>query len=218
MGQILTTLRALFYEIVASKKGVRPSFEPAHAVKLLLILYEREPIGRNTLSKMLSLSITSVRTLIRRMKEWELISVDTVGGCYLTNKGREVVSKILSIVPRICDISRIIGEDLRLAKYAWASVIKQGVALIEKIGIVNVRDSVVAHGSKASLIIFASNEHTYIPPDYSFNETKYSSLRRLKELLAPGNGDAIIVSFSEDPIRAEKALLNTIIDLFLDFK
>jgi hypothetical protein len=41
-------------------------------------------------------------------------------------------------------------------------------------------------------------------------------LKSLREFLAAENGDAIIISFSEDSARAEIALLNAVIDLFLD--
>jgi hypothetical protein len=214
--KFVATLKALLQEIAASRKGVKPSFEAVHVIKTFLILYENEPMGRNTLSKMLGLSITSTRTLIRRMREWSLVNVDVIGGCYLTERGREVATKILNTVPKVCDVSKVLGEDLRLAGYAWASLIRHGVPLIEKIGIINVRDRVIAYGSKAALIVFISNGQAYIPPDYSLNEMKYGSLKRLREFLVASDKDAILVSFSEDVTKAERALLNVIIDLFLD--
>jgi predicted transcriptional regulator len=216
MGCILVTIKTLLHEIAASRKGIKPAFEPAHVIKALLILYEREPIGRNTLSKMLGLQVTSTRTLIRRMKEYELLLVDVVGGCYLTEGGKKIVEKILSVMPKIVEVTRILGEDIRLAKCAWACVVRQGAVLIQNIGVVNVRDKIIAHGSKAALIIFISNGHAYLPPERLFDETRYSNLKSLREFLAAENGDAIIISFSEDPARAEIALLNAVIDLFLD--
>ena len=213
----MTDIRTLVYNVCSSKRGVKPLIEPAHVIKALLLLYEREPMGRTLLSKFLNLGPASVRTLIRRLKEYDLVRVDNVGGCLLTEKGREIARAILGIAPVIRNVSDAINDELKLAYYAWASLIKQGVKIIERLGVVNVRDRIILYGAKAALIVFINEKYAYIPPDTSLNELRYRSLRELKMLMQAYTGDAVIVSFSDNMNIAEKALLNTIADLFLDY-
>ena len=209
------SLNKLFFDISSSRRGVKPSFEPAHVLKALMLLYENEPIGRTKLSKLLGIGVTSTRTLIRRLKDYKLILIDDVGGCILTEKGREIISMINEVVAKVENVSTIIEDDLKLAQSSYASVIRNGVDIINKIGIVNVRDKVIYYGAKAALIIFADEEHVYIPPDKTFNELKYRSLAKLKQFLHIAPGEAVVVAFADNAQIAEKALLNAIIELFL---
>lgn len=209
------SIKSIFYGVASCRRDVKPLFEPAHALKALLLLYEKEPIGRNLLSKMLGIGVASTRTLIKRLKEYDLIFVDNVGGCLLTEKGRNIVTKIRGVVRKIEDISMIIAKDFMLGSHSWIAVIEDGVELAKKYGIIAIRDRLISYGAKAALIIFVEDS-AYIPPDKSLNESRYHTLRFLKEFLSLKYGDASIVSFADDPLTAEKALLNTIIDMFLD--
>ncbi|MEM0026759.1 MAG: DUF4443 domain-containing protein [Ignisphaera sp.] len=209
------SVKSIFYDVASGRRGVKPLFEPAHVLKALLLLYEKEPMGRNLLSKMLGIGIASTRTLIKRLKEYDLINIDNVGGCLLTEKGKNIVTKVRKVIRKIENVSSIIAKDLKLGSYSWIAVIENGIELVNKYGIVAIRDRLVGYGARAALIIFVE-DFTYIPPDKSLNESKYHTLKCLKEFLSLRIGDALIVSFSDDPLTAEKALLNTIIDIFLD--
>ncbi|MDK6028256.1 hypothetical protein QPL79_02610 [Ignisphaera sp. 4213-co] len=211
----MSNLKNLFYEIAASRKGVKPLFEPAHVLKTLLLLYEKEPIGRNVLSRMLGIGVASTRTLIKRLKEYDLVNVDYVGGCILTERGKRVIERIMSVVRRIENSTAIIEEDLRLAPYSWLAVLDNSIELVKKFGIVNIRDKLIGYGAKAALIVFVE-EFAYIPPDKELNEKKYSTLRNIRSSLLLKFGDVAIISFANGLNVAEKALLNTLIDVVLD--
>jgi len=205
-------LRELLLTITSPRKGIKPSFELYHVIKLFLLLDLKEPIGRNLLSKELGLGITSIRTLIKRLRQYRLIDVDIVGGCFLTEKGREIVSKIKKNINKIADISTIIDNDLKICNYAFAAILTKFRLRAESIGIANIRDMAIRNGAKAALVIFIKNSKAYLPPDESINEERYKSLYRIKNFLDAGEDDVIIVTFSDDRIIAEKALYNTIVE------
>ncbi|ADM28336.1 conserved hypothetical protein [Ignisphaera aggregans DSM 17230] len=206
-------LREVLSAITSPRKGVKPSFELYHVIKLFLLLDLKEPIGRNLLSKELGLGITSIRTLIKRLRQYRLIDVDIVGGCFLTEKGREIVSKIKKNINKIADVSTIIDNDLKICNYAFAALLTKFRLRAESIGIANIRDMAIRNGAKAALVIFIKNSKAYLPPDESINEERYKSLYRIKNFLDASEDDVIIVTFSDDRITAEKALYNTIVEL-----
>jgi len=205
-------LRELLSAIISPRKGIKPSFELYHVIKLFLLLDLKEPIGRNLLSKELGLGITSIRTLVKRLRQYRLIDVDIVGGCFLTEKGREIVSKIKKNINKIADVSTIIDNDLRICNYAFAAILTKFRLRAESIGIANIRDIAIRNGAKAALVIFIKNSKAYLPPDESINEERYKSLYRIKNFLDASEDDVIIVTFSDDRIIAEKALYNTIVE------
>lgn len=199
--------------ITAPAKGVKPTFEEYHVIKALLVLYEKEPIGRQLLSRYLGISITATRTLIKRLKSVKLVDVDPVGGCFLTTYGHEIVKRILNVIVWLGDVTEVLDQPLLLYKKAYAFLIKRGVELFELHGITNVRDVIIRHGAVAVVIVYISNSSAYIPPYRDFDENRHPSLRRLRSHSNVEDRDAIVIVFAENKLIAEKALLHALLEL-----
>ncbi len=209
-------LRELLTAIISPRRGIKPSFELYHVIKLLLLLDSKEPMGRNLLSKELGLGTASIRTLVKRLKQYRLIDVDIVGGCFLTEKGREIVSKIKKNTSKIVDVSTIIDSDLKICIYAFAAILTKFRFRAENIGVTNIRDIAIRNGAKAALVIFIKNSKAYLPPDENIDEERYKSLYRIRNFLDAKEDDVIIVTFSDDRTIAEKALYNTIAEFIFN--
>lgn len=200
---------------VAPIKGVKPAFNIYHIIKTLVLLYEKGPLGRQLLSKYLGIGITSTRTLIKRLKSLNLLDVDPVAGCILTNYGREVADKILSLVVRGGDVTKILDPPLVLYEKAYAFLIKRGVEVLKKYDITYVRDTIIKNEAKATIIVYVVGGEAYIPPQKDLNEKCYPSLRRLTGILDARDLDAIFVIFADSETIAEKTFFYTLLELDL---
>ncbi len=205
----------LLKSIVAPHRGVKPSFELHHVLKALMILKENEPLGRHILSKQLSLGVSSTKTLVRRLKVYGLVSIDPVGGCILTQKGRLLVDSITSIIKRIYNISDLVRETLKLANYAYAALLSNYKANILSIGISNVRDILISYGAKAALIIFVDKYHIFIPPDDKLNERVYPILTTIANYMEASYSDVILISYSDNDVVAESSLYSGLVNIVL---
>ncbi|MCS7111773.1 MAG: DUF4443 domain-containing protein [Ignisphaera sp.] len=205
----------LLESIAAPRRGVKPSFEPYHVLKALMILKEREPLGRHILSKQLSLGISSTRTLMRRLKLHGLIKIDPIGGCILTSKGKLLADNIASIIKRIHNISNLVEGSLKLAKYAYAALLSNYKDGIISMGISNVRDILISNGAKAALIIFIDEHHVFLPPDDKLNEKAYPILATIASYMRASYSDVILISYSDNVVVAESSLYSGLISIVL---
>lgn len=151
---ILSILR----EVTKPKQGNRPNFDEAHVILTLTIIYAEQPIGRPTLMKRLGLGEATTRTLLRRLKELDLIRVDKVGGTELTETGKKLIEMWNS---------RIYMEKRDLKTINWNSIMvvaKNEASLLDKIKVLELRDMIIKAGANAALIAVVKNGHIEIPP------------------------------------------------------
>ena len=95
-----------------AKRGVKPAYTRYHVLKCLLLIHHDEPIGRIKLSKALRLGETTVRTLLNRLKEEQIINVDKIGGVYLVGKGKILLRTIFSILEDIQNIGEVLSTKI----------------------------------------------------------------------------------------------------------
>src|SRR5512139_1270529 len=95
-----------FIEGLASSKAPGPSmtFDASH-IFFALELIAAKPIGRNQLAKKLGVGAGTVRTIISRLKDDNLINVSRKG-CTLTGKGWTIWKKFEQLFPRRDEIVR----------------------------------------------------------------------------------------------------------------
>lgn len=211
---MVTSLKEILNNILIPSRGMKPFFEVHHVIKMLLILYEKGSMGRQLLSKNLGIGITSVRTLIKRLKSLNLIYVDPVAGCILTPHGIEIAEKIRSVVSNPIEISGMLDKDFLLSEKSYGFLIKNGVPILSTFNLIEVRDLIIRYGAKAVIIIYLENGITYIPPyKKEFNENIYPSLKRLRMLFNAEDKDVMILIFSNTVNEAEKALYSTLLEL-----
>jgi len=79
--------------------GPNPSFSVLHLIKALELMAKKGPIGRGKLSEELTIGEGATRTLIKRLKDAELV-VATKPGCSLTKKGKRIWNRLQSIFPQ----------------------------------------------------------------------------------------------------------------------
>lgn len=207
------SIKEIIQKAVAPVKGVKPTFNEYHVIKFLLILNEKEPLGRQLLSKYLGLSITSIRTLTKRLKALNLINIDPVAGCTLTNYGRELINKILDIAIKGGEITNILDKPLLLQGKAYVFLIKKGFELLRQYDVSYLRDTIIKHKAKAAIIIYVLEGRAYIPPHTELDENRFPSLRKIRNLLNATDFDTIIVIFAENENIAEEAFFITLLDL-----
>ncbi|MEM1927706.1 MAG: hypothetical protein QXS85_03085 [Acidilobaceae archaeon] len=109
----------LLESLVKPERGGRPSFTLYHIYVALREL-RREPLGRPTLSRVLELSDSSVKTLLARLEKRGLVARSR-GGAYLTEAGAELLDWLESRLS-ICETSLSIEQWGRVAVITVACV------------------------------------------------------------------------------------------------
>ncbi|QKQ99351.1 winged helix-turn-helix domain-containing protein [Metallosphaera tengchongensis] len=173
-------------ETTRARQGNKPSYDEAYVLWALNLIYDEPPMGRLTLMKRLTLSEASVKTMLRRLRESNLVSVDRVGGAELTLKGKRLVEEWRS---------RVSIFSATLSSIGWESIqiaLKNGGELIEKVGIIQLRDDIIKIGADAVLITVKTQEDIEIPPKTEEFAIK-SLLEELSNLSSQySSGDLII--------------------------
>ncbi len=207
-------LTQLFKKLLEARGHVRPMYNEYHVLKALLTIERKEPIGRIALSRELGIGVTSTRTLVKRLRELGVVDVDVVGGCFLTELGRRILSFLHNFVKRIEYVTPYIGPDLALDREAYAALITPSIT--GKHSIVMLRDTFVRYGASAVLIACIRKGRAALPPDFMANEVSLPSLRTLKEALGACEGDYIAVVYAQNARLAEEALYRGLVKLLLE--
>ena len=79
---------------LVTRKGPGHLFQPAHFILALKTIKERGHIGRYELGRILDLGGGSIRTLINRLKDAELITVEGKKGHILADQGKKVLEDL----------------------------------------------------------------------------------------------------------------------------
>ncbi len=207
-------LAQLFKKLLEARGHVKPMYNEYHVLKALLTIERKEPIGRIALSRELGIGVTSTRTLVKRLRELGIVEVDAVGGCFLTEHGRRILSFLHNLVKRIEHVTPYIGPDLALDREAYAALIAPPIA--EKRSIVMLRDTFVRYGASAVLIACIRKGQAVLPPDFTANEYSLPSLRFIREALGGSEGDYIAVAYARNTRLAEEALYRGLVELLLE--
>ena len=205
----------VFEKLVEARGHVKPMYSEYHVLKALLVIERREPIGRHALSRELRLGVASTRTLLRRLREVGIIGVDPVGGCFLTDYGRKIVSLIRRVVKRIERVSQYVEQDLALDNEAYAALTVS--QLVERYSVIELRDLFVRYGASAALIVCIRSGVAALLPDYVANEYSFRSLQTIRKVLSASEGDYIVVTYAPTELQAEEALYRGLTALLLRY-
>lgn len=209
----LSALRTIERVLKAEGK-VKPSFDEYYVLKALMMLAEEEPVGRQLLSRKLGIGEASARTLIKRLRGEGLITVDAVGGCFLSEKGRELLADVKSVIKRVEFLRTDRLGSMSLDKVACAVVIANGRELLNRgLKISDLRDEVIRFGGSAALVVVVEGGRAILPADAGqvSTEREYPELKALKDELGVREGDLAVVAYASDERTAERALLNFVI-------
>ncbi|MCY0859526.1 MAG: winged helix-turn-helix domain-containing protein [Sulfolobaceae archaeon] len=144
--------------LVESRQGNRPNYDKAHVVLALIYIKNEGPIGRINLMRKLRLGESTIKTMLRRMKELNLITVDKVGGALLTDKGIELLAGIEK---------KVKVKEVTLSSIKWdtAMIILKGKRyILDSLGILKLRDLIIRLGAESTLIAEIVQDKILLPP------------------------------------------------------
>jgi len=198
-------------KVIEPKKGNRPNFDEAHVLIALDTINKHQPIGRQLLTRMLSLSEASIRTMIRRLRELEFVEVDRVAGIFITDKGKKLLEYLHE--------RTIILENVMIYSIQWkvnGVVILNGINILNKIGILDLRDNLVKLGASKILIAVKNDNQIELPPK-TFDESE--EIKRLKtELIEKFSNipsDSLIILFEPQDIHLAYKIIFALLNIHL---
>lgn len=146
-------------KLIEAKQGNKPKFDEGHIIMALLQIKQMQPVGRIILMKNLGLTEASMKTMLKRLRELELIHTDPVGGNTLTEKGERLVS---------CIQNNSMIKESELKSLNWKSymiVLHEGSKLLNNFSVLYLRDEMIRLGAdKALICIIARDGKIEIPP------------------------------------------------------
>ena len=139
---------------LVTRKGPGHLFQPAHFVLALKTIEERGPIGRYELGRILDLGGGSIRTLINRLKDADLITVEGKKGHILAIQGEKVLEQVNSILISINKLDT--AEELTNGKFNIGCLVR---GISTKIGSgIGLRDAAISIGAKSITSLIYSKQ------------------------------------------------------------
>jgi len=190
-------------------KGPSPAFTAAHIVKVLLVLDTEKTMGRINLSKTLGIGEGSVRTIIKKLVERSMVSVDSVGGCHLTDLGKSLISELKRTVVSTTEVGL---DEMGITLPSYALHLR-GVPLAG-LSLTKLRDIAVKSGAEGMVIFSVKDGRISLPMMADDVSKEYPKIANsLKSSFMLEDGDFILIGFSEDKKDSELATLSAAIFL-----
>lgn len=203
-------LRGLIGKICRSvvPRGPSPAYSAAHVIKLLLVLAAEETMGRITLAKRLGIGEGSVRTIIKRLLEMSLISVDAVGGCHLTGEGLSVVAELQGMIVSTGEIDL---KEMGITSSAFAAHLRGVVAVPSP---TKLRDTAIRNGADGMMVLQNIEGKIRLPMMSEDISKEYPAVDAMvRSRFSTRDKDLILVGFASDPLAAELGVLSVSISL-----
>jgi hypothetical protein len=201
----LRTLRAV---LDSDYRGPRPVFTQVHVLKAILAIGRSGRVGRGKLGAITGLGQGEVRTLIKRLKDNQLIVIEA-DGCRLSAKGEKEYANISSLLRWSGPVN---AKTLRLGERCWA-VLFAGAAKSVRYGIEQ-RDAAIKAGADGAFTsVFHSGRFT-IPGEGTDCEKEgprepWITVRRA----GPRENDVVVVTGSGRESDSENGALAAILTL-----
>jgi len=202
-----TRLRKQIQSILVSDyRGPKASIGEVDILKALFAIGNSgSSLGRFKLGKITGLGQGEVRTLIARLKEARLVTVES-RGCALTDDGRKKFDSISKAIPKSESVE---AKELALGRYCW-SVIVRGRATHVKKGLEQ-RDAAIRAGATGAFTAVYDAGKCKIPSDS--NRRDWEALgssepwNSIAERDSLEDGDVIILSGADSLSLAEEGAL-----------
>lgn len=177
--------------------GRPPSFAEAHVVKALEEIGLQGRVGRLKLSKDLHLGEGEIRTLVKHLKNEELIDVSK-SGISLSARGRRLLSRLRDFVSEQLEIPPTpltVGPfNIAVRVTGMKDSIKHGLEQ---------RDAAIIAGAKgATTLVFTKNRLIMPGTGEDVSENSSSALSSLSRLNL-NEGDVIIIGSADEKPKAE---------------
>ena len=189
-----------FIESLASEKAPGPSttFSMFHIFSALEILCQK-PIGRNRLAEYLDVGDGAIRTIIKRLKDANLI-ITSKGGMKLTDKGREIWRKFEDLFPQRAEIDK---TELTNSAFSYAFLVKDSS---DKIGSgIDLRDAAIMGGAKRAISIARRDGHLVIDSVSGIIEKAFpEAARKIQKCITAEENDVIIIAGGDSLRKAKR--------------
>jgi hypothetical protein len=173
-------------------------------LKVLLVLESEQTMGRITLSKRIGIGEGSIRTIIKKLVDFSVISVDSVGGCHLTELGKTIVKELRCIIVA----TKPIGLDELGILFPSYALQLRGVT-ISLSSLTRLRDKSVKSGAEGLMIFVFEGGRITLPMMTEEVSTVYPrTTEALRSAFKLEEGDSILVAFSEEANLAELGALS----------
>jgi hypothetical protein len=203
------TLEALREVLSSDYKGPRAVFSEVHVLKAILAIGSSGAVGRGRLGSLVGLGQGEVRTLIKRMRENDLILIQP-DGCRLSRKGEREFLKLKEKIPWS---SRVEAKSLGIGDEC-AAVLVRGAGKSVKKGIEQ-RDAAVRVGAIGAFTALFSKGRFTIPGEGTDCEKDGPrGLWSAARSAGPREGDVLIVVGADAREAAELGTLAAALTLF----
>ncbi len=190
-----------FIEELAYQKAPGPSttFTPSHIFFALELISEK-PIGRNSLAKKLEVGEGAIRTIIKRLRDAELIKTSKEG-CILTSKGSKVWTQFLEYFSNHGEFGK---TALTKADHNYAFLVKNRG---DKIGSgIEQRDAAIMAGGSRAIVIVCREGHLSIEAVSDDLEKQFpEAANQILRLMQPEDNDVLIIVGAGTQQRARQA-------------
>ena len=181
--------------------GPSPAFSVFHVLRAIELLAEKT-IGRSRLSEELKVGEGTMRTIISRLKDADLIKTSRLG-CILTGKGLKLWDEYKKVFRKKIKIGE---NELTLADYNFAILVKNCGNKVES-GIKQ-RDAAVMVGANGATTIILKEGHLIIPSvsdDVAQDFPKAAD--QIVRLFQPEENDVIVIVSGDSSEKAEYGAL-----------
>ena len=203
------TLEALRDVLSSEYKGPRAVFSEVHVLKAILAIGAAGAVGRGRLGSLVGLGQGEVRTLIKRMKENDLILIQP-DGCRLSKKGEREFQKLKEKIPWS---SRVEAKSLGIGDEC-AAVLVRGAGQNVRKGIEQ-RDAAVRVGAIGAFTALFSKGRFTIPGEGTDCERDGPrGLWSAARSAGPREGDVLIVVGADSEDAAQLGTLAAALTLF----
>ena len=174
--------------------GRSPSYTPAHVLKAMELISFGFNVGRQQLASSLGIGEGSTRTIVRRLKGEELITISR-GGMALTERGRELVETLYKRI----SATELTNTGLTVGKHDYAVLVRGAAGQIDS-G-VEQRDSALLTGAKGATTLVFRDERFQLP---RLEVAPSPALvKELVEKLKPEEGDIVIIGAGDRMLDAD---------------
>ena len=184
-----------------AKAGAPPKFKDAHINWVFWKIANRQPMGRKMLVQETGLGEGSLRTILERLEEYDLVTSARAGRA-LTENGERVFKKLKQLIRMdrlgLLDMTEKNSNCLILVKGASGKV----ASGMEQ------RDEAIKVGRSGATTLVIENGRLMMPgfDDKTDLEERYpADSEKIKAYLNPEEGDVIVLGSEETPQSAEEA-------------
>lgn len=180
----------------SSDIGPKPLFDKGQVKRALELIGDHGPIGRKKLADKLGVGEGSMRTILNRLKDEDLIT-SSPRGHFLTDKGERKLEKEARKFLKI-DVG-----DLTVGFTDVATMVGGVADRIDK-GIEE-RDEAIKVGAKGATVLVFQDDSLKLPS--SGEEIDAGIEAKLLDFFRPSDGDVIVIGTADDEKTAERGAL-----------